>query len=263
MRAPARSMFLARNLSHTAPVRMHLKVMHKLVQLLHFAVQLVQPLPLRVGQTLDRPVRLVPVGHDVPGNPHNRRVRRHARHDHAPREGVRTFTPRWRNSPLTDERMATLLPARSLPDGPLDFATAFGRVGPVVLEIGSGHGAAAIAYCAATGDLDCLDYADLRFLDHSTEYFVHEYLVTDLPKARAALETNPFLGRWVATARGCKYECSYCGGCKSAHKVLANRDGIVPRSPEAVVDELERLASGGGVGARAADLRAGGAERGS
>jgi len=36
--------------------------------------------------------------------------------DHTPREGVRTFTPRWRNSSLTDERMATLLPARSLPD---------------------------------------------------------------------------------------------------------------------------------------------------
>jgi tRNA (guanine-N7-)-methyltransferase len=28
--------------------------------------------------------------------------------DHAPREGVRTFTPRWRNSPLTDRRMAAL-----------------------------------------------------------------------------------------------------------------------------------------------------------
>ena len=67
--------------------------------------------------------------------------------DHAPREGVRTFTPRWRNSPLTDERMATLLPARSLPEGPLVVAEAFGRVGPVVVEIGSGHGAAAIAYC--------------------------------------------------------------------------------------------------------------------
>lgn len=69
--------------------------------------------------------------------------------DHAPREGVRTFTPRWRNSPLTDERMATLLPGRSLPEGPLVPAEAFGRVGPVVLEIGSGHGAAAIAYCLA------------------------------------------------------------------------------------------------------------------
>ena len=74
--------------------------------------------------------------------------------DHAPREGVRTFTPRWRNSPLTDERMATLLPARSLPQGPLVFADAFGRVGPVVLEIGSGHGAAAIAYCAAHPEAD-------------------------------------------------------------------------------------------------------------
>jgi hypothetical protein len=82
-------------------------------------------------------------------------------------------------------------------------------------------------------------------LDHNREYFVHEYLVTDLSKARAALKTNPFLGRWVTTARGCKYECSYCGGCKSAHKVLAARDGIVPRSPEAVVDELARLTAAG------------------
>ncbi|MBN2393183.1 MAG: radical SAM protein [Anaerolineae bacterium] len=103
----------------------------------------------------------------------------------------------------------------------------------------------AIGYCADTEDLDQLDYVDLSFLEHHAEYFVHEYLVTDLPKARAALKTDPFLGRWIATARGCKYECSYCGGCKSAHKTLATRDGIVPRSPEVVVDELERLAASG------------------
>jgi tRNA (guanine-N7-)-methyltransferase len=74
--------------------------------------------------------------------------------DHAPREGVRTFTPRWRNSPLTDERMATLLPARALPDGPLDWTQVFGRRAPVVLEIGSGHGAAAIAYASAHPEAD-------------------------------------------------------------------------------------------------------------
>ncbi len=74
--------------------------------------------------------------------------------DHVPREGVRTFTPRWRNSPLTDERMATLLPGRSLPDGPLIPTEAFGRQGPVVLEIGSGHGAAAIAYAAEHPEAD-------------------------------------------------------------------------------------------------------------
>jgi radical SAM superfamily enzyme YgiQ (UPF0313 family) len=102
-----------------------------------------------------------------------------------------------------------------------------------------------IGYCATAEDLDRLDYADLSFMEHHTEYFVHEYLVTDLPKARAALQTDPFLGRWIATARGCKYECSYCGGCKTAHQTLAARDGIVPRSPGAVVDELERLAAAG------------------
>ena len=72
----------------------------------------------------------------------------------APREGVRTFTPRWRNSPLTEERMATLLPARALPDGPLVPEVAFGRVAPVVVEIGSGHGAAAVAYCSAHPETD-------------------------------------------------------------------------------------------------------------
>lgn len=102
-----------------------------------------------------------------------------------------------------------------------------------------------LGYCATTEDLDRLDYVDLSFMAHHTEYFVHEYLVTDLPKARAALKTDPFLGRWIATARGCKHECSYCGGCKSAHKALAMRDGIVPRSPVAVVDELERLVAAG------------------
>ncbi|HOB80982.1 MAG TPA: hypothetical protein PKK62_12525, partial [Ornithinibacter sp.] len=67
----------------------------------------------------------------------------------APPNGIRTFTPRWRNSPLTDERMARLMPARALPDGPLVPEVAFGRTSPVVVEIGSGHGAAAIAFCAA------------------------------------------------------------------------------------------------------------------
>ena len=74
--------------------------------------------------------------------------------DHTPRRGVRTFTPRWRNSPLTDERMTTLLPSRSLPEGPLVPEVAFGRSGRVVLEIGAGHGAAAIAYATEHPEAD-------------------------------------------------------------------------------------------------------------
>ncbi len=73
-----------------------------------------------------------------------------------PQAGVRTFTPRWRTSPLTEERIATLLPSRRIPSGPLVPQEAFGRSAPVVLEVGSGHGAAAIAYAAAHPGTDVL-----------------------------------------------------------------------------------------------------------
>ncbi|HNT74706.1 MAG TPA: radical SAM protein [Anaerolineae bacterium] len=97
-------------------------------------------------------------------------------------------------------------------------------------------------YCAAAADLDRLNFADIDFLEHHEEYFIHEYIVTDLQVARQTVDKSAFRGRWLCTARGCKFECSYCGGCQSAHKMLAGRDGIVPRSPEKVVEELGRLA---------------------
>lgn len=62
------------------------------------------------------------------------------------RATVRTFTPRWRMSPLTQERMEVLLPRYAVPTEPLDPPAVFGGEVPVVLEIGSGHGDAAIAY---------------------------------------------------------------------------------------------------------------------
>ncbi|HIZ99499.1 MAG TPA: tRNA (guanosine(46)-N7)-methyltransferase TrmB [Candidatus Janibacter merdipullorum] len=68
------------------------------------------------------------------------------------RATVRTFTPRWRMSPLTEERMATLLPRYAVPTTALDPAAVFGRDLPVVLEIGSGYGEAAIAYAEAQPD---------------------------------------------------------------------------------------------------------------
>jgi clorobiocin biosynthesis protein CloN6 len=99
----------------------------------------------------------------------------------------------------------------------------------------------ALGYCASTSDLDRLDFVSLDFLEHHQEYLVFEYIVTDLAATRQAMQQRPYRGRWLCTARGCKYECSYCGGCKSAHRTLAGRNGIVTRSPEKVVDDLARL----------------------
>lgn len=73
-----------------------------------------------------------------------------------PRTTVRTFTPRWRDSALTRERMAELMPVRGVPDGPLDMIELTGRDAPLVLEIGCGHGAAAIAYAEAHPDHDLI-----------------------------------------------------------------------------------------------------------
>jgi len=102
-----------------------------------------------------------------------------------------------------------------------------------------------LSYTACTPDLDALDFVDLDFLSHAQEYFVHEYIVTNLAAARQALETSPYLGRWTCTARGCKFHCSYCGGSKESHKRLAGRNGIIIRSPEKVVDDLQRMEARG------------------
>lgn len=101
------------------------------------------------------------------------------------------------------------------------------------------------SYVACTPDLDTLNFVDLDFLEHSQEYFVHEYIVTNLSAAREALEKTPFRGRWTCTARGCKYHCSYCGGSKESHLRLAGRNGIIPRSPDKVVGDLKRMQSMG------------------
>ena len=60
---------------------------------------------------------------------------------------VRTYSARrGRLSALTLDRLETFGGRRFLPPGPLDPIGAFGRVAPLLLEVGSGHGAAAIAY---------------------------------------------------------------------------------------------------------------------
>lgn len=69
---------------------------------------------------------------------------------------VRSFVRRGRHSALTRDRMATLAPTRALPDGVLDPVATFGRRAPLVLEIGCGHGSAAIAYATTFPEHDLL-----------------------------------------------------------------------------------------------------------
>ena len=103
----------------------------------------------------------------------------------------------------------------------------------------------ALSYTAGCPEMDSLNFTDLSFLEHYQDYYVHEYIVTDVNAALKALETRPYWGRWLSTARGCRSECSYCGGGKSAHRALAGRAGLVARSPQRVVDDLAALEKAG------------------
>jgi len=69
---------------------------------------------------------------------------------------VRSFVRRGRLSSLTLDRLERLGPARALPAGGFDPERTFGRIAPVVLEIGCGHGHAAIAYAAEFPSWDVL-----------------------------------------------------------------------------------------------------------
>lgn len=67
---------------------------------------------------------------------------------------MRSYVCRGRFSDLTRTRLAELAPGRALPPGAFDPAAVFGRVAPVVLEIGCGHGAAALAFAQSFADHD-------------------------------------------------------------------------------------------------------------
>ena len=70
---------------------------------------------------------------------------------------IRTYAGRaGRRSALTVERLERFLPARAIPPGPLVPAVVFGRRAPLVLDIGCGHGAAAIAYASTHPAADVL-----------------------------------------------------------------------------------------------------------
>ncbi|MEI2777674.1 MAG: tRNA (guanosine(46)-N7)-methyltransferase TrmB [Tetrasphaera sp.] len=78
-----------------------------------------------------------------------------AREGHPPRP-IRSYTPRYRTSALTRSRMERLLPRYGVGHLPIDPQALFDRRAALVLEIGAGHGAAAIAYAAAHPQEDVL-----------------------------------------------------------------------------------------------------------
>ena len=91
-----------------------------------------------------------------------------------------------------------------------------------------------LAYCARARHLDGLNFVDLEFLEHHDEYASHQFS-----------GFLPAKGHWLCIGRGCRHNCSFCGGGHASHQQLARRDGLVLRSVEHVLHDVQRLRESG------------------
>lgn len=97
------------------------------------------------------------------------------------------------------------------------------------------------AYFATPADMDSLDFVTTDWLLHHRSYAALQHY----GQGRLDLHNPTRLGHWLTVGRGCVFNCAYCGGTQQAHETLAGRHGYVVRSPEKVVDDIERLATAG------------------
>jgi len=81
--------------------------------------------------------------------------------------------------------------------------------------------------------LDNFDFSTIVNLHHWEEYLkcsIHAYS-----------KTRFWHDFWLCTGRGCIYDCSYCGGGKSAQKKIFGRENLLFRSVDCVVKDLTYL----------------------
>lgn len=87
-----------------------------------------------------------------------------------------------------------------------------------------------VSYIATSADLDKLDFVTIDFLENRDAYYRYQ-----------SSEFGVLSSHWLCLGRGCKTDCSFCGGGKHAHKVIAGREDMVLRSIEGLVADMQRL----------------------
>jgi radical SAM superfamily enzyme YgiQ (UPF0313 family) len=87
-----------------------------------------------------------------------------------------------------------------------------------------------------TSSIDDFRFTDLYLLEN-----YQDYLKCD-PRGFFQAFTSSF---WLPIARGCPYNCIYCGGGSEAYRILTNREEPALRSPSKVADDVQSLVEQG------------------
>ncbi len=124
-----------------------------------------------------------------------------------------------------------------------DVANCVWRRGDAIVDNG-------IRYSARAEDLDEPDFANLSHLDHYEQY--RDYFRLPMFWSNNASLSDNLKRRLgseklfpLALGRGCKVNCSFCGGSQRAHQRLFGRQQVVYRSVSRVVDSMEQALSFG------------------
>nr|MDO8087227.1 cobalamin-dependent protein [Candidatus Sigynarchaeum springense] len=83
-----------------------------------------------------------------------------------------------------------------------------------------------ITYVAS--EIDSLNFARVKYIEHWKEY-----IETSFKALR-----NPFS---IEVARGCSFNCIFCGGSRYCMRRMSKRDEVVFRSPARVVDDIKEF----------------------
>ena len=79
-------------------------------------------------------------------------------------------------------------------------------------------------------EIDSLSFAKVKFIEHWEEYIKNSFKYS----------RNPFC---LEIARGCPFNCIFCGGSRYSMHRMKMRDNVIFRSPRRVVDDIEELLS--------------------
>jgi len=85
-------------------------------------------------------------------------------------------------------------------------------------------------------DLDIYDLTKFDLLEDKKEYFKTDIAGFDEQKPPSA---------WLPIARGCIYNCIFCGGGREAYHTLTKREEMIFRSPDRICEDIRHLASQG------------------
>jgi radical SAM superfamily enzyme YgiQ (UPF0313 family) len=93
-----------------------------------------------------------------------------------------------------------------------------------------------VTYAACPEDLADMVFTDRSLIRNNKHYTAHYYFKPDREEDGGVLR-RPL--HYLYVGRGCTADCAFCGGGAEAHRKISNRQSVIFREPEAVLEDIK------------------------